>query len=196
MKNASLLLLTSLLLTALASPAQNFNLIKDQARRAGQAQNNASAGGNLTPPPPAPTPAPAAPAVNPALNATLQNISALSQDITRLIGSDPANPDPALKAALLNDLVEAAQGTKPTKESLQKFADRLITTVAGHKTLRDAAPRLGQCLHALSNASHLSDAQQTQLTGVLSKLLVKAGIFQDDADQLVESIKTISAQTK
>ena len=186
MKTPGLILALGLMFAAAAAPAQNFNIAKQQARNAADGP---------TPPPPLPG-SPAATAVNPALAATLQNISNLGTDIAALLDADAANPDAALKMPLLNDLVQAAQGAKPSKESLQKFADAFTTAVAGKKSLHDQQARLGQWLHALCNCSHLTDTQQATLTTGLQKILAHAGVAKSDADNVIEAIKAVAAQTK
>ena len=57
---------------------------------------------------------------------------------------------------MINDLTEAAQGTKPSPASVSTLADDLAPVVAGNKQLHAQHQKLAQNVHAIFNSSHLS----------------------------------------
>jgi hypothetical protein len=113
-------------------------------------QNNISRG--LTPPPGPPPPQP-----NPVLEATLQNITNLEADLTRL------QTDPLRKQPLVNDLNAAATGAHPANMTITKLADDLASALGGKSLTPDQLRKLAQGLHALFNSSHLAATQQHTL---------------------------------
>ncbi|MFO1487444.1 MAG: hypothetical protein U1F65_03105 [Verrucomicrobiota bacterium] len=135
-------------------------------------------------------PAPAAPAApNPAITAMQQNIASIATDLATL------QSDPSKKQPLINDLNAAAQGTAPTKASLNKLAADLA--VLSGKTLSpDQRTKLAQYLRAFCNSSHLSPAQQRTILEELQKLLTAAGVSAEDAAKIAADFKTIAAETK
>lgn len=167
----------------------NYNHILNQARNAGSTPAN-----NGLPSPPA---VPSQPPENPALAATQQNIANLANDLASLVNADPAHLDDALKLPLLNDLAAAAQGTKPSKESLQKIADALATALAGHAKLGEPQRALlGRWLHALANSSHLTPAQKTLLTTSTHKMLTQVGVPADTTDAVMAALQDLATQTQ
>src|SRR5580658_8646962 len=115
----TLIVWTCALLTKGSLMAQNYYMATQQARRANDKNNaeqqrigNEANGGQAAAAPAAPSTAPAAP-MDPALQATLKNVSSLQGDFAAVIAS---NGD---KVALLNDLTQAAQGTKASADSVK-----------------------------------------------------------------------------
>lgn len=136
--------------------------------------------------------APQTPPMDPALAATLQNIASLRDDLKAI--NDSAQPDAALKIALLNDLIKAAQGTKPASSAVQKLAGHLSTALAGKIKLE--REKLARELHALFNSAHLSETQQKSTTDDLKKILTDAGVSADDVNAIADDLQTISTATK
>lgn len=178
--------------------AQNYFRAVQQARR-DSAQNDAeqqrisnAANGNVTAPAPAPaTPAPA----DPVLQATLKNVAGLQTDFAGLIkAADKA--DPAQKTSLLNDLTQAAQGTKADADTVKKLAEHLAAALAGQKKLVAAQQtKLAREVHALFNSAHLSPAQQQTLLTDIQKTLTDAGASADAVVDVVTDLKTVVTQT-
>ncbi len=105
-------------MTAGSLLAQNYYMATQQAKR-DSAQNDAeqqriskeaggSAGGTAAGGAASAAPAP----MDPALQATLKNVSSLQTDFAAAINSTSDTPDPGQKVSLLNDLSQAAQGTR------------------------------------------------------------------------------------
>ena len=192
------------LFTAASMFAQvNYYRAKQQAIRDSR-QNDAEqqrianeASGGAAPAPAAPATAPAKP-MNPALQATLANISSLQSDFASAINAAGGKPDATQKTAMLNDLTKAAQGDrKASSDSVKKLADDLLTAVGGTKRL--TAPqqtRLAQYVHALFNSSHLSEAQQQTLLTNVQKILTDSGASLNDAVNVVTDLKAVVAETK
>jgi len=191
-----------LLLTAGSVLAQNYYLATQQARRDSkqndaeqqriQREANGPAG---APGAAAPTPGSAAP-MDPALQATLKNIAGLQADFAAVVATSD-KPAPEQKTALLNDLAQAAQGTKASAGSIKRVADDLLTAVAGQKKLAPAQQKLlAQKVHALFNSAHLTAALQEKLLTEVQKLLTDAGASLDDTVNLVTDLKTVVAETK
>ena len=94
--------------------------------------------------------------MDPALQATLQNIGDLQANFAAFVNSDGA-PDPAQKTSLLNNLSQAGQGTKASSDSVKKLAADLSPALAQHKKITAVQQRkLAVDTHALFNSSHLS----------------------------------------
>lgn len=188
-----------LLLTAEGLLAQNYNLAiqqakRDSAKNDAEQQRIANAANGSQAAPAAPAPAQPAP-MNPVLQATLKNIADLQTDFAGIIAA--TDKDPAQKTALLNDLTEAAQGTKASTNSVKKLADDLSTALAGQKKLaKPQQTRLAQTIHALFNSSHLSATQQQTLLANVQKILTEAGASLDAAVDVVTDLKAIAAETK
>jgi len=182
--------------------AQNMYMAKQQAYRT-SSQNDAEqqriqkAAGGPTPGTAA-TPAPAAPApVDPALQATLNNVTSLQGDFAAAINSTSDKPDAAQKVSLLNNLTQAAQGTKASSESVKKVANDLLTALAGKKKLTAAQQtKLAREVHALFNASHLTATQQQTLLTDVQNILTDGGASLDDAVNTVTDLKAVVAETK
>jgi len=195
----SLLIGAGLLLAAGGGLAQNYNMAVQQAKRdsaqndaeqqriAGAANGGASSAGG--------TPAPAAP-MDPALKATLKNVTDLQTDLATLV-ADTDKPGTEQKNALLSDLSAAAQGTKASVDSVKKLAEDLITATTG-KTKLAAAQRtkLAREVHALFNSAHLAEAQQQKVLDDVQKTLTDAGATLDAAVDVVTDLKAVVAQTK
>jgi hypothetical protein len=191
------ILISASLVLAGAVVAQNLNLPVQQARRvAGQndaeqqrLQRAEGEGGGAAP-------GMANPAANdPALQATLKNISGLQSDFAAFTQSD--KPDDAQKASLLNNLSGAAQGAKAKDESVKKLAGDLTAAIAGQKNL--LAPqqaRLAREVHAMFNGSHLTDALQAKLLTDIQKTLTASGCSSDSVQAIITDLKTIASETK
>jgi hypothetical protein len=185
-----------ILLVASSVLADPYSMAMQQAKRT-SAQNNAeqqrlsNASGGAS----ASAAAPSAPAVNPALQATLSNITSLQGDL-KTIGSS-ATPDASAKVSLLNDLTSAAQGTKASSDSIKKLADDLTTAVSGKNQIPAAKQtQVARAIHAMFNSAHLTDAQQQALLDNVQKTLTDSGVSQDSTAGIVTDLKAIAAQTK
>jgi len=178
--------------------AQNYYRAEQQAKR-DSALNDAEqqriqreaggSGGGSGAAAPAPT--------DPALQATLKNVSDLQVDFAAVINSTADKPDPSQKVSLLNDLTHAAQGTKATSDSVKKLADDLLSAVAGKKSLAAAQQtKLAREVHALFNSAHLTPAQQQTVLADVQKILTDAGVSADAAGNVVTDLKAVVADTK
>jgi hypothetical protein len=172
------------LLVAGPAFAQNYSIAKQQAKNAvakeekSQQAIAAEAANSGAPP------------VNPALEATLQNIANLHADFTGL------NANPANKQPLINDLTAAAQGTKASPDSVSKLAGHLAAIVAGNKKLPAQYQKLAQSIHAIFNSSHLSSSQQQTMFDGVQKILLDAEISAEDTAKVVDGLRTIATETK
>jgi hypothetical protein len=203
MKSAVALGLAGVLVMALSLQAQNYDMAKQQARRASAAndaeqarvQREAAGGGTGAPAHGAPAVPSAAP-MDPVLQATLKNVTSLQGDFTSLtVASDPS--DPGLKVALLNDLTQAAQGTKASADSVKKVTDDLHKALAGNKKIPPTQmTKLAQYVHALFNGAHLNSTQQETLLNRVQKLLTDGGVSLDDAVNTVTDLKVVVGETK
>jgi hypothetical protein len=135
-----------------------------------------------------PATAPAQP--NPALIAMQQNISHLTLDLLAL------QTDATKKQPLINDLAAAAQGTSPTKASVDKLVTDLSTALTGKKLSAEQCTKLAQSLRAFSNSSRVSPSQQRTLLEDLQKMLSSGGIAAEDTAKLVTDFKALAAETK
>jgi hypothetical protein len=191
-----------LLLMAGNLMGQNYYKAVQQAHR-DSAQNdaeqqriaNASGGAGAAGAPGAPAPAAPAP-TDPALQATLKNVSGLQTDFATLIASND-KPDSGQKVALLNDLSQASQGTKASSDSVKKLAEDLAVALAGQKKLTvPQQTKLAREIHALFNSSHLTPTQQQTLLTDVQKILTDAGAPLDAAVDVVTDLKAVVAETK
>jgi hypothetical protein len=134
--------------------------------------------------------------MDPALQATLKNVAGLQSDFAGLVASsDKAGAEQ--KNALLNDLSQAAQGTKASTDSVKKLGEDLLTAVTSRTKLAAAQQtKLAREVHALFNSSHLSATQQQTLLNDVQKTLVDAGATLDAAVDVVTDLKGVVAQTK
>lgn len=181
--------------------AQNYYKAVQQAHR-DSAQNDAeqqrianasgSGGGSAAPG----GAAPAAPA-DPALQATMKNVSGLQSDFATLTAAG-GTVDSSQKVGLLNDLSQASQGAnKASSDSIKKLVNDLSTALAGQKKLTvPQQKRLAQEIHALFNSAHLKDVQQQNLLNDVQKILTDAGAPLDSAVDVVTDLKDVVAQTK
>jgi len=189
-------------MTAGSLLAQNYYMATQQARR-DSAQNDAEqqriskeAGGS--PGASGAAGAAAAPApMDPALQATLKNVSSLQTDFATAINSTSDTPDPGQKVSLLNDLSQAAQGTKASSTSVKKVADDLLKNLSGKKKLTAAQQtKLAREVHALFNSSHLTATQQQTVLTDIQTTLTDGGASLDDAVNTVTDLKEVIAETK
>jgi hypothetical protein len=168
-----------------------------RARRTSD-QNNAQQATLMDPAAPAapaaatPAPAPA----DPALAATLQNIAGLQADFAALALAATNTVTAEQRVALLNDLAAAAQGTKASRDSIQKTAKQLITLLPGKKIAAAQQNRLARCVHAAFNGAQFTAAQQQVIFDDIQKNLVAAAVPAADAAQLVALLKAAAAETK
>jgi hypothetical protein len=152
--------------------------------------------------PPSPPPVSAAatkpvpPQDNPALEATLRNISNLRVDFDALGKLSELKSDSLPKKLLVNDLTAAAQGAKPPENSVSKLADSLATAVAGKAAMKNQHQKLAQDVHAIFNSSHLSAEQQKTISADVRKILQDGGASPDETTNVVGDIQTIASQTK
>lgn len=182
--------------TAHADP---YSMAIQQAKRASNqnaAEQRAIGAREAGAPPPAPTPTPAAPAANPALAATLQNISNLGADIAAFGSSTNAAAIPARKESLLKDLAAAAAGQKPAQASVQKLADDLVNATGGKQKLITQQTRLGRDIHAIFNSSHLTTGQQFSMVDDIQKTLIENGADSDATSKVLDDLRAIEAETK
>src|SRR5277367_2220128 len=171
-------LFSALFVAGSASAQGVYNMAKQQAKNAA---NNESAqqGGYIPPPaPPQNNPPP-----DPALQATLRNITALRADFENLEAS-PTNTPP-----LNNDLTAAAQGAKPSAATIARLAGDLTTAIAGNKKLHAQQQKLAQYVHAIFNSSHLSATQQEAICDSVQKILSDGGVSDYDAANVVKDLK-------
>lgn len=132
---------------------------------------------------------------DPALQATMQNITDITADITAFTKADKV--DPSQKASLMNNLTMAAQGKKAKSETLKKFAEDLSAAVAGNKKLTAAnAKQLGTFVRASFNGSRLTDVQIEKISTAADKLLTDSGVAKESAATVAEGLKKIAAETK
>lgn len=198
----ALIAVACVLVAAESAPAQNYHRAVQQARRT-SAQNAAeqqrlqrAENGPTAPAPAAPATTPVAP-INPVLQATLNNIASLQSDFAGLASTAGDKPDPARKTSLLNNLTQAAQGTKASASSVQKLADDLVTAVTGKNKLAAAQQtKLARDVHALFNSAHLSAVQQKMLLDEVQKTLTDGGASLDTAAGVVADLKTVAGETK
>lgn len=174
----------ALLVAGSASAQGAYNIAKQQAKNAVAQEENAQHAINAAAAAPANSPA------NPALEATLKNISSLRVDFANL-DHDPANTQP-----LTTDLTAAAQGAKASPASVSKLAGNLAAVVAGNKKLAAQHQKLAQSLHAIFNSAHLSTSQQQTIFGGVQKVLLDGGVSADDTARVISSLKTIANETK
>ncbi len=133
---------------------------------------------------------------NPALAATLQNISNLQTDLVAYIGSTDDHPDPSQKIALMNDLSSAAGSNKASAESVKELAKDLFTATSGNKKLLAQKLPLAREIHAVFNSSHLTPTQQQSVFDNVQKTLTDAGVPLGAAIDVVTDLKTIAGETK
>ena len=179
------------LLLAGSAPAQGvYNVAKQQAQNAAASESR-----NLQAIESSGHASPAQPPQNnqqpdPALQATLQNISNLRADFDDL-GSGRTNT-----AALQNDLMTAAQGVKPAPAAVTKLAEDLAAAVSGNKKLQAQQQKLAQFCHAIFNSSHLSGAQQQSVLDAVQKILSDGGVSDDDVTKVINDFKAVVTATK
>lgn len=159
----------------------------DLARRNGAAKND----GNAQPPNSGNNQA-----VDPALAATLANITDLRTDLAALNRSTESAVPSDLKASLLTHLAAAATGTKPASTNVQKLGNDLSKTVLGNTKMQAQQLTLARNLHAIFNAGHLQAAQQQAVLDSVRKILTDAGSPADDVDTIVADLKEIAAATR
>jgi len=187
-------------MTAGSLLAQNYYMATQQARR-DSAQNDAEQqriSKETGSSPGGPAAGGAAPVpMDPALQATLKNVSSLQSDFATAINSTSDSPDPGQKVSLLNDLSQAAQGTKASSASVKKVADDLLKDLSGKKKLTATQQtKLAREVHALFNSSHLTATQQQTVLTDIQTTLTDGGASLDDAVNTVTDLKEVMAETK
>jgi hypothetical protein len=176
------------LLLAGSAFAQNYYMATQQAHRVVD-QNNAEQARIQNA---AAEPAP----MDPALQATLQNINGLQANFAAFINTD-GELDPTVKTALLSNLSQAAQGNKPAYASVKQLATDLYPALVQRKKIALVQQKkLAVDVHALFNSSHLSAAQQDTLSADAQKILTDAGVSTPDALNIVADLKKVADQTK
>ncbi len=173
---------------ALADP---YSTAMRQARTAANAGSGQEIPTPAAPPPPQNNAPP-----NPALQATLQNVVDLRNDLTAIAGATGTNVLIAFKSSLTNHLAAAAQGAKASQASTSKLADDLSVAIAGNDKLRAQLPKLAQFAHASFNGSQLTDAQQKMIFDGVQKILTGAGASPEAAATVVDDFKAIAGETK
>ena len=188
---------TSALLVADVTRADPYNIAIQQAKRASD-QNTAeqnrlqqAEGGSSSA-----NSGPGQPPPNPALQATLKNISSLQTDVGALGAATDAESAADQKTVLLNDLSTAAQGTKPSSSAVRTLAKDLITALAGKKVPAEQQTKLARSLHALFNSAHLNDTQRQTIFDNVQKILNNAGVSVDAATDVVTDLKQVADETK
>ncbi len=171
--------------TAFADP---FLIAKQRARQVSEQNNNEQRRIQQAAADPVPG--------DPALQATLQNIGDLQLNFAAFIGSD-SQPEAQQKASLLNNLTQAAQGTKAATADVKKIAADLAPALVGRKKITGAQQKkLAIAVHALFNSSHLSVTQQKTMIDDVQKILTDAGVGSDDVTSVVTDLKKIADDTK
>lgn len=127
---------------------------------------------------------------SPALLALQQNVASLASDLAAL------QSDASKKQPLLNDLNAAAQGTSPSKTSVDKLVTDLSSALAGKKLPTESCAKLAQYLRAFFNSSHVAPAQQRTILEDLAKILSAGGVAAEDSTRIVADFKTIAAEVK
>jgi hypothetical protein len=191
----SVVIFCALLAAGSASAQGIYNIAEQQARNVASGEPPQGS----TPPPSAPPPQnnnPPATPPNPALEATLKNISNLRVDFDALGKLAELKPDSPQKKLLLNDLTIAPQSAKPSSASISALADNLASAVAGKAAMQPQHAKLAQEVHAVFNASHLSAAQQKKIFDDVQKILQDGGASADDIINVVSDIKAIATETK
>lgn len=177
---------------ALASQTRadvNYNLGKEQAKRAAN-QNNADPGV------PAAPPSSPAPPADPALAATHRNLADLHADLDALnqVGDAPAPADQ--RAALMTHLAAAAADKKPALASIRKLAGHLMAATGGKTNLTAQNAKLAWAIHAFFNGGQLSASQQQILLEGVRKILSDAGVVAGDVDDVIGDLKQVAAETQ
>jgi len=135
--------------------------------------------------------------VDPALQATLNNINSLQADFAAAAKTADAKTDATQKVSLLNNLTQAAQGTKAASASVRKLADDLLTAMAGKAKLTvPLQTKLAREVHAMFNSGHLTAAQQDKIVADVQKTLTDAGASSDDASNVINDLKAVATETK
>jgi flagellar motor protein MotB len=172
-------------------PAQGvYNMAKQQAKNAAASESRNQQAIDPSGQSPSAPPAQNNQQPDPALQATLQNISNLRADFDDL-GSGRTNTVP-----LQNDLTTAAQGARPSTETVTKLAEDLAAAVSGNKKLQAQQQKLAQFCHALFNSSHLSAAQQQSVLDAVKKILSEGGVSEDDVTKVIADLKAVATATK
>jgi hypothetical protein len=162
--------------------------VKQRAKQLNE-QNNIRQGLAAPAPPAQPHP-PAATPPDPVLAATLQNIANLQREFSSL------QTNSATKQPLINDLIAAAQSTRPSNRSVSKLVDDLATGFRGKHFSREQLHKLAQNTRAVFNSSHLSKRQETLILDEVQRILQDGGASSDDAARIVNDFKLIAAETK
>jgi hypothetical protein len=178
--------------------ADPYVIAKQQAKNVVASENknqqaiNSAGSSAPAPQPPQNNPAPAPPP-NPALQATLQNITSLRADFDNLVSS---TTNSANSPSLVTDLMAAAQSRKPSADAISKLAKDLTAMLAGNDKLRAQPQKLAQWVHAVFNSSHLTPAQQQMIHDGVQKIFADAAVPTDEAASVINDLKTIATETQ
>jgi hypothetical protein len=134
--------------------------------------------------------------VDPALAATMQNVSSLQTDIAALNSAPDAGSAADQKIALLNDLSTAGTGTKPAADSVKALVKDLLPALAGKKLAADKQTALARDLHAIFNSSRLTAAQLPAVFDNVQKIFTDAGVAGDATINVITDLKKIADETK
>jgi hypothetical protein len=186
----SVTLFCALFLTGSVFAQGVYNMAKQQARNAVASENRNQQAIDSSGQSPSAPPAQNNQQTDPALQATLQNISNLRADFDDL-GSGRTNT-----VALQNDLTTAAQGTKPSPAAVTKLAEDLAAAASGNKKLQAQQQKLAQFCHAIFNSSHLSAAQQQAVLDAVQKILTDGGVSADDVTKVITDLKAVATAVK
>jgi small-conductance mechanosensitive channel len=190
-------LLPVLLIAAAVATAQevNYNIARDQAKRAVSQTQAASNGQGAAPAAGQTPPAQSQPAADPVLAATVQNINKLRDNLATISAAADANAAADEKVSLLNNLTAAAQGTKASSANVRKLASQIVVALPAHKKLSPQITKLARDVHAVFNGGHLNDTQRDALLAEVKKLLTDAEVSDDDTGKIVDTLKAVAAET-
>ena len=175
---------------ATATRAQNYNAAENLAHRAvNQTEAASQRTDDSISQAPGAAPAKPAPPMDPVLAATLQNIANLRADLAKL----GTNPPPA---ALTNDLMAAATGTKAQPDTIAKLIGDLQTAIANKPALRPHFQKLAQSLHAAANGAHLTPVQCQAISDDVEKTLGNGGSSYEATTQVIQDLKALVKETK
>jgi glycine/D-amino acid oxidase-like deaminating enzyme len=175
---------------ALAASAQNYGAAINLAHKAVTKTENASNADPDAQPQNGAPPARSAQPMDPALAATLQNISRLRADLNYL----STNSSPG--EALTNDLMAASTGTKPSAETVAKVIGDLEAALKDKPALRSHFQKIAQYLHAAANGAHLTPAQFAMISDNLEQILENGGAPYTATEDLLDGLKHLARETK
>lgn len=187
----TVIVLSGLLALGLAAQAQNYGAAVNLAHKAVTKTENASnADPDMQPKAYPSPPAQSTQPMDPALAATLQNIAHLRADLNYL------STNTAPSEHLTNDLLAAANGTKPSAETLAKVISDLSAALQDKPALRSHFQKIAQYLHATANGAHLTPAQFQMISDDLEKILQNGGAPYSATEDLLDDLKRLAKETK